>query len=165
MKNICQRLSYPRSVGTGPKSRVCQEMFSHVLSSGDNCFPPHLMNQAGDYISLYIFPPSLSLTLFFFFKYIFWFSLHWMKVNIFLWIDVTVMLNCVIWIWSRLPTAHFCRQILSRRLRDIAGSGIGLLCLPASLCSLAGRYDNPNLASDLLGIPTQSNDWYRGPTE
>jgi hypothetical protein len=38
----------------------CQEMFSHVLSSGDNCFPPHLMNQAGDYICLYIFPPSLS---------------------------------------------------------------------------------------------------------
>ncbi len=35
----------------------CQEMFSHVLSSGDNCFPPHLMNQAGDYICLYILCP------------------------------------------------------------------------------------------------------------
>jgi hypothetical protein len=49
----------------------CQEMFSHVLSSGDNCFPPHLMNQAGDYICLYIFP-RLSPHAFLLFKIYFW---------------------------------------------------------------------------------------------
>jgi hypothetical protein len=34
-------------------------------------------------------------------------------------------------------------QILSPWLGDIVDSGIGMLYRPASLCSLAGRYDNP----------------------
>jgi hypothetical protein len=36
-----------------------------------------------------------------------------------------------------------CCQILSPWLGDIVASGIALLFWPASLCSLAGRYDNP----------------------
>ncbi len=36
-----------------------------------------------------------------------------------------------------------CCQILSPWLGDIVASGIALLYWPASLCSLAGRYDNP----------------------
>jgi hypothetical protein len=44
-------------------------------------------------------------------------------------------------------------QILSPWLRNIVDSRIGLSCRPASLCSLAGRYDNPMPESTIS--PTQ----------